>query len=340
MKALKRIIIMCFSIVVSVVFVFETYIPTLAGTMSGIENGIAYTESFSESYNELTKSFSVSENGKTTINIKRPMENDGYMHTFMVDLYDSTGKKAFSDYFNSTYDSSKQDLKWTVNLAKGSYKIVFDTFIYDEGSFPWTYKFDYDENWKIKAPSISQIKTKEGSTHYAYIDLVNHGYDGVQAYLKSDDGKWKKEYEGEVDPEKTIEKYIFRYSSENAFYFYKFRGYVTLTNGTKVYSDWSNTLNMQTGYKPSAPYVTARSKKKKTAKLSWSKVSKANGYDIYRSTKKKKGFKKIKTTKKTSYTCKKLKGRKKYFFKVKSYRVIYGVKIYSDFSKVAKVKVK
>ena len=331
---------MCFSIVVSVVFVFETYIPTLAGTMSGIENGMTYTAYFSGSDNELTKKFSVTENGKTTISIKRPMENDGYMHTFMVDLYDSTGKGVGSEYWNSTYDSSKQDLKWTVNLAKGSYKIVFDTFIYDEGSFPWTYKFDYDENWKIKAPSISQIKTKEGSTHYAHIDLVNNGYDGVQAYLKSDDGKWKKEYEGEVEPEKTIEKYIFRYSSENAFYFYKFRGYVTLTNGTKVYSEWSNTLYTQTGYKPSAPYVSAHSKKKKTAKLSWSKVSKANGYDIYRSTKKKKGFKKIKTTKKTSYTCKKLKGKKKYFFKVKSYRVIYGVKIYSNFSKVAKVKVK
>ena len=331
---------MCFSIVVSVVFVFETYIPTLAGTMSGIENGITYTESFSESYNELTKSFSVSENGKTTISIKRPMENDGYMHTFMVDLYDSTGKKVFSDYFNSTYDSSKQDIKSTIYLAKGSYNIIFDTYIYDEGSFPWTYKFDYDENWKMQAPSISQTKKKEGDVYCAYIDLVNHGYNGVEAYVMSDDCKWKKAYEKEIDFDKSIEKYNFRYSSENAFYFYKFRGYVTLTNGTKVYSDWSNTLNMQTGYKPSAPYVTARSKKKKTAKLSWSKVSKASGYDIYRSRKKKKGFKKIKTTQKTSYTCKKLKRRWKYYFKVKSYRVIYGVKIYSDFSKVAKVKVK
>ena len=340
MKKNKVALIVCLSMIISAAFLLGSYIPVSAGTMSGITNGKTYTAYFSSSSNDLTKSFSVTANGKTTISITRPKETDGYMHTFDIYLYDSNGKQVKSTYWNSTYDSSKQNQKWTVYLAKGSYKIEFDSYIYDDGSFAWTYKLDYDENWKLQTPSISQTKKKEGNTHYAYIDLVNHGYEGAQCYLKSDDGKWKKEYEGETDPEKAIEKYYFRYYSTAAFYFYKFRGYVTLTNGTKVYSDWSNTLYTQTGYKPSAPSVSATSPKKKTAKLTWSKVSKAKGYIVYKSTKKKKGFKKVKTTNKTSCTFKKLKKGKKYYFKVKTYRVIYGVKLYSKFSKVAKVKVK
>lgn len=66
------------------------------------------------------------------------------------------------------------------------------------------------------------------------------------------------------------------------------------------------------------PVVTAKSKSKKQVKLSWKKVSGAKKYEIYRATSKNGKYKKIATTTKTSYTNKKLKSGKTYYYKVKA----------------------
>lgn len=75
---------------------------------------------------------------------------------------------------------------------------------------------------------------------------------------------------------------------------------------------------------------------KKKAMLTITKAKGAKKYEIYRSTKKKRGFKKVATVVKTKYTNKKLKSKKTYYYKV---RAIDG-KYKGDFSKLYKVKVK
>ncbi len=106
--------------------------------------------------------------------------------------------------------------------------------------------------------------------------------------------------------------------------------------------------------KPSAPTVTAPKpvnvslskpkvtlkRGKKYADIKYKKVKNAHGYEIYRSNKKKSGYKKVATTKKTSYKNKKLKSRKKYYYKVRAYRTVNGQKYYSSYSAVKSVKVK
>ena len=106
--------------------------------------------------------------------------------------------------------------------------------------------------------------------------------------------------------------------------------------------------------KPSAPAVTAPKpvnvslskpkvtlkRGKKYAVIKYKKVKNAHGYEIYRSNKKKSGYKKVATTKKTSYKNKKLKSRKKYYYKVRAYRTVNGQKYYSSYSAVKSVKVK
>jgi len=82
------------------------------------------------------------------------------------------------------------------------------------------------------------------------------------------------------------------------------------------------------------------SKGKRSATVKYGKVKGADGYEIYRSTRKNKGFKKIKTTAKTSYKNSKLKSKKTYYYKVRAYRKVDGKKVYSSFSKVKAVKVK
>lgn len=95
---------------------------------------------------------------------------------------------------------------------------------------------------------------------------------------------------------------------------------------------------------PSAPkWKSAKSVKKKTATLTWKKSSKATGYEIYMSTKKNSGYKKVATVKngkKVTYTKKSLKGKKTYYFKIKAYKKVGKTTYRSAYSAVKKVKVK
>lgn len=69
------------------------------------------------------------------------------------------------------------------------------------------------------------------------------------------------------------------------------------------------------------------------------KDGQAAGYEIYCSRKKGSGYKKIAATKKTSYTNKKLPAKTMYY-KIRSYRLTDGEKMYSPWSAIVKGKVK
>lgn len=89
--------------------------------------------------------------------------------------------------------------------------------------------------------------------------------------------------------------------------------------------------------------VKVKNVKKLKAVVSWKKVSKASGYEVYRADKKKGKFKKIATIKKGSivkYTNKKLKKKKSYFFKIRAYRVSGKQKVYGKYSSTVKVTIK
>lgn len=82
---------------------------------------------------------------------------------------------------------------------------------------------------------------------------------------------------------------------------------------------------------------------KKSARLTWKSVSNCGGYEVYRATSSKGSYSKVTTIKKrstVSYTAKKLKAGKKYYFKIRAYKTVNGKKVYSKFSKIVNVKVK
>lgn len=94
---------------------------------------------------------------------------------------------------------------------------------------------------------------------------------------------------------------------------------------------------------PAKPSVTLASGKSKQVKVSWKKISGASGYEIYYSTKKDGSYKKAKTItsgKTVTYTQKKLKSGKKYYYSVRAYRTVNGKKVYGSYSAVKSVKVK
>ena len=123
-------------------------------------------------------------------------------------------------------------------------------------------------------------------------------------------------------------------------YYYKVRAYRDVNN-TRYSSDYSSVISAKPTLKK-ASVTKVKAQKGRKAKISWKKVPGANGYVIYRSAKKNKGFKKIKTVKAktTKFTNKKLKKGKKYFYKVRAYRNVSGKKIYGGYSKTISCKIK
>ena len=108
------------------------------------------------------------------------------------------------------------------------------------------------------------------------------------------------------------------------------------------------TTTPTTSAKAVAKPKSAKFKKVKSAKkavsVEWKKVSGVNGYEIQVATDKK--FKKnkktvtIKKQKTTKTTIKKLKAKKKYYVRVRTYKIVNGKKVYSSWSKVKSVKTK
>lgn len=106
----------------------------------------------------------------------------------------------------------------------------------------------------------------------------------------------------------------------------------------------------QTTTQPAAPKnnkkvkVASAKAGKKSIKVTWKKVKGIKGYQIQYSTNKK--FKKgnktitVKSTKSTSATIKKLKSKKKYYVRMRTYKIVNGKKVYSAWSKAKSVKVK
>ena len=96
--------------------------------------------------------------------------------------------------------------------------------------------------------------------------------------------------------------------------------------------------------KPKSASIKKVKGAKKAISVTWKKVSGVNGYEIQVATDKK--FKKnkktvtIKKQKTTKTTVKKLKAKKKYYVRIRTYKIVNGKKVYSSWSKVKSVKTK
>ena len=113
-------------------------------------------------------------------------------------------------------------------------------------------------------------------------------------------------------------------------------------NGTTYTGPFSDILKTTTATEKTKISKVKGAKKKLT--VNWKKISKATGYQVQVATDKK--FKKnkksltISKNKTISKTIKKLKSKKKYFVRVRTYRKVGGKKVYSSWSSVKNIKTK
>lgn len=101
---------------------------------------------------------------------------------------------------------------------------------------------------------------------------------------------------------------------QKSFYKVKVRAYIQLSSGKKIYGNWGST------YVANQQIVKVRNVSGGLT-ASWPKVTGATNYTVYVSDKAKKGYKKVSTTKSSSYTLKKFKSKslkkgKNYYFYV------------------------
>ena len=120
--------------------------------------------------------------------------------------------------------------------------------------------------------------------------------------------------------------------------------YVAPTQPNQNDTNTSNDEDVTVISKPKSASIKKVKGAKKAISVTWKKVSGVNGYEIQVATDKK--FKKnkktvtIKKQKTTKTTVKKLKAKKKYYVRVRTYKVANGKKFYSSWSKVKSVKTK
>lgn len=123
-------------------------------------------------------------------------------------------------------------------------------------------------------------------------------------------------------------------------YQYKVRAYIQ--NGLKkVYSDYTDVISANTI--PQKPTVTLSSPRKSQAMIVWTKQSTADGYEIYQSTKKGGEYKMVRNAQGsncTTYTKTKLTSGGTYYYKVRAYKKMKGVKVYGQYSTIQSIKVK
>ena len=121
-------------------------------------------------------------------------------------------------------------------------------------------------------------------------------------------------------------------------YYYKVRAYVNGAKNKRITGDYSKALPAMT----KAPKVSVSKKSaSKQIVLRWNKISRADGYKVYRSKKKSSGFKLVKTINKqseTSFTEKMPKGSSVWYYKVCAFEKPKKGKSVTGYSAVVKAK--
>ncbi len=145
---------------------------------------------------------------------------------------------------------------------------------------------------------------------------------------------------GKVIKKVTTKKTAYTFKKLSKVTTYKIRVTAYKTSGEKKkYSDSSTTITTSTS--PAKVVLTKLTSGSKSVTPAWKTVKGASGYEIQYSTSSK--FKNAKTTtekKNTKKTIKKLKKGKKYYVRVRAYRLVKNKKVYGAWSASKNIKVK
>ncbi len=121
----------------------------------------------------------------------------------------------------------------------------------------------------------------------------------------------------------------------NASYYYKVRAFTTTPTG-RVYGNFSSIVSAKTAL--NAPTMTLKSESTSSIRIAWSSVQGATAYQIYRASTINGTYTRVTTTTSSSYLNTGLSTGTTYYYKVRAYRIQYGVTYYGGYSTVQGIK--
>lgn len=281
-------------------------------TINGVE---CYVDEVTKSFSSTTKAnkYMIKEYGEDNDGIfkKFKVTTKQFTATMISDL-DTTAALLGEDYTLTL----KITLPYTITKTNGTLSDNKKTVEFNllETKKPYAYTTKSDKSAKIY---FKKDYLKSNSSVYLDWNTVKGAKKYKVQYKASGDKSWKsvttKKTSATIKNLKAGKKYSFKVTAVT-----KSKKYTSITT-------IENTLKKVT--------AKVKSKTDKTVKLSWKKNTNADGYIVYKKTSKSGKWKIAKTVKDNntaSYTVKKLKSNKKYYFKVVSYSLENGKKIKSS----------
>ncbi|MGN0243601.1 MAG: leucine-rich repeat protein [Lachnospiraceae bacterium] len=121
-------------------------------------------------------------------------------------------------------------------------------------------------------------------------------------------------------------------------YYYRVRSY-KIVGGQKFYSPYSKKYKIVLSGKPDQPSFVAEKKSKTSTDLTWESFTDAGYVEVYYATSKKGRYNRfaVYTSNTTGCYHTKLNKGKTYYYKIRTYNLVNGKKVYSKYSKIQKV---
>lgn len=191
-----------------------------------------------------------------------------------------------------------------------------------------TFKASSPQNLKTKVLNYKTIQVSWTGTDYA---------DSYNVYRKTGSGNWKKIASGITGVSYKDTKAV-----TGTTYTYTVRA-VSYTWGKAVLSNYDRSGVRGKAKLTAVSLTSVKNAGKNTVKVSWKKVTGANGYRVYRSTSKNgeyisAGF--IKKGSTVTFKDKKVSEGKTYYYKIRAYRIVNGKRVYGPYSAVKSVKIR
>ncbi len=250
------------------------------------------------------------------------------------------GRASIANVKNQVYDGKEK--KPSVNVKSGGAKLKEGTdykVSYDKNKAPGmanvtirgkgNYTGAITTKFKITVPKVTGVKVsqyKDSSITFSW--KRNQVVSGYQIYNA------KNKRVAFVKKNKTTKATVSKLKEGTAGTF-RVRAYV-VKGGVYYYSSF---VKIKACTAPKATSITNLvSTKSKQVFISFKKIKGASSYEVYRSTSQKGKYKKIASTKKTSYTDKKATGGKTYYYKIRVCKKADKKNYYSSDSAVESVK--